>query len=54
MVETCCGSRNKRNKYRTDAANGMRSHEECWTPGGRGNFPAATKVLFLVSLGRLS
>ena len=33
-----------------NAAHGMRSHEECWTPGC-GDFTAATRVLFSVSYG---
>ena len=34
-----------------DAVHGVRSHEERWTPGGRGDFKTATKVLLLVSYG---
>ena len=34
-----------------DATHGMRSHEDGWTPGGRGDFAAATRVLSLVSHG---
>ena len=34
-----------------DVAHGVRSHEGRWTPGGRGDFVAATRVLLLVSNG---
>ena len=39
------------NGRNTDAAHGIRSHEGRWTPGGRGDFAAATRVLFLASHG---
>ena len=36
-----------------DAAHGMRSHKGSWTPQGRDDFAAATRVLLLVLHGGL-
>ena len=49
MVKTYYRSRSKRRKC--ISAHGVCSHEGRWTPEGRGNFAAATRLMLLVSHG---